>query len=212
MIGIITTIVDFCLNIDKNLGFMIQNYGALIYIMLFLIVFCETGLVVIPFLPGDSLIFLAGTFAAKGDLNIFLVLLVFSTAAILGDSVNYAIGRQIGKGIYHSKKGQFIKPSHIERTQRFFDRHGGKTIIIARFMPIIRTFAPFVAGAGKMEYSKFILFNIVGGLLWVFGLSFAGFFFGTLPIVQQNLSAVIYGIIAISLLPAIISGLRQNHK
>ena len=210
MIELLSNAIDFFLNIDKNLGFIAHNYGALVYIFLFIVVFCETGLVVTPFLPGDSLIFISGAFAAKGDLNIFLILIIFSSAAILGDSANYFIGRKTGKSVYRSSTGRFVKPTHIEKTQMFFNRHGGKTIIIARFMPIVRTFAPFVAGAGKMDYTKFLTYNIIGGLLWVFLLSFAGFFFGNLPVVQQNLSAVIYGIIVVSLMPPVVTAIKSK--
>jgi membrane-associated protein len=212
MIEFIKNVIDFCLHIDKNLGDMIHNYGAFVYIILFIVVFCETGLVVIPFLPGDSLAFIAGAFAAKGDLNIILVLTVFTLAAILGDFVNYSIGRKIGSNISQSGKNRFIKPEYIEKTQQFFDKHGGKTIIIARFMPIIRTFAPFVAGAGRMNYSKFIIYNVTGGVMWAFLLSFAGFFFGNLPVVQDNLSLVIYGIIVVSLMPPVITSIISKIK
>ena len=212
MIEILKMIIDFCLNIDKYLGALITSYGAFVYIILFLVVFCETGLVVTPFLPGDSLLFIAGTFAAQGSLNIFAVVAIFSLAAILGDAANYFIGKKIGQNIIRSGKSRFIKVSHIEKTQAFFDKHGGKTIIIARFMPIIRTFAPFVAGAGKMDYAKFFTYNVVGGLIWAFMLTLAGYFFGNISFIKGNLSEVIYIIIVLSIMPAIISAIVSKIK
>ena len=212
MIEFIRIIIDFCTHIDKYLGILISSYGSLVYLILFIVVFCETGLIVFPFLPGDSLLFIAGAFAAKGDLNIVFILILLSLAAILGDTFNYSLGRKIGNNIYRLGKGKLINPSHIEKTKMFFDKHGGKAIIIARFIPIVRTFAPFVAGTGKMNYSKFLSYNIVGGLMWAFIFAFTGFFFGNLPFIQENFSLIIYGIVASSLLLPIITFIKNKAK
>ncbi len=202
--------INVMLHLDKYLNLAIQNYGTLTYLILFLIVFCETGFVFTPFLPGDSLIFAAGTFAALGSLNLGLLCLVLSLAAILGDTLNYTIGKFIGKGLFTKKRSNFIKKEHLEKTQQFYETHGGKTIIIARFMPIIRTFAPFVAGIGEMNYLRFIAYNIVGGLSWVILLSTLGYQFGNVPIVKENFTIVIFAIIFISILPGIITILNQK--
>lgn len=200
------------MNIDKNLILIIQNYGVLIYPLLFSVIFVETGFVVMPFLPGDSLLFASGALAARGLINIFLVFLIAFFAAVLGDTANYWIGHFIGDRI---SKSRFVKKEHLFKTQHFYEKHGGKTILLARFIPIIRTFAPFVAGIGKMKYSKFISFNIIGGLLWTALFSFGGFFFGNLPFVENNFSLVILTIIFISFIPVIIEffkSKRENHK
>jgi len=205
-------ILDFLMNIDKNLILIIQNYGVLIYPLLFSVIFVETGFVVMPFLPGDSLLFASGALAARGLINIFLVFLIAFFAAVLGDTANYWIGHFIGDRI---SKSRFVKKEHLFKTQHFYEKHGGKTILLARFIPIIRTFAPFVAGIGKMKYSKFISFNIIGGLLWTALFSFGGFFFGNLPFVENNFSLVILTIIFISFIPVIIEffkSKRENHK
>jgi membrane-associated protein len=200
-------IISFVLHIDKYISILIQNYGNLVYLILLLIVFCETGLVVIPFLPGDSLLFAAGAFAASGSLKITLLYFLFIAAAFLGDTVNYHIGYYIGPKAFKSNS-KLLKKEHLERTYEFYKKHGGKTIIIARFMPIIRTFAPFVAGIGKMGYSKFISYNLIGGILWVTLILFAGYYFGNMPIVKDNFSMVVYGIIIVSILPGIIGFIR----
>ena len=196
----IKTLVDLFLHLDKYLDQIIQQYGALTYVFLFVIIFMETGLVVTPFLPGDSLLFAAGTFAAIGSLNPWLLFVLLSVAAIIGDTVNYWIGNKVGERAY---KGEikFIKKEHIDRTHAFFEKHGGKTIFLARFVPIVRTFAPFVAGASKMSYGYFFSYNVFGGLVWVGIFNFAGYFFGSIPIVRENFELVIVAILVISVLP-----------
>jgi membrane-associated protein len=201
---LIKYLVDLFLHLDKHLGEIIQSYGVWSYTILFLIVFCETGLVVTPFLPGDSLLFAAGAFAARGDLNVLLLFLILCLAAIIGDTVNYWIGHYIGPKIFHKENVRFLNKKHLERTHQFYEKYGGKTIIIARFIPIVRTFAPFVAGIGSMSYWRFIAYNIVGGVLWVAICIFGGYFFGNLEIVKSNFSLVILAIIFISILPIII--------
>ncbi len=202
-------LVDLFLHLDKHLHEIILQYGTLTYVILFGVIFAETGLVFTPFLPGDSLLFAAGTFAAIGSLNVHLLFLLLTIAAILGDTVNYWIGNYFGPRVFE-KKIRFLKKEHLEKTHQFYEKHGGKTIIIARFIPIIRTFAPFVAGVGAMTYSKFILFNIVGGVLWCALFVYGGYFFGNLPVVKNNFSIVIVVIIFISILPGIIEFAR--HK
>jgi len=211
--------LDFFLHLDAHLFVLIQDYGTWIYAILFLIIFVETGLVVMPFLPGDSLLFAAGTFCAgvtKGsemaELNLWLVLLLLIIAAILGDGVNYFLGKTIGAKVLQWKIGkrQLVKQKYIDQTQAFYEKHGSKTIIIARFVPIVRTFAPFVAGIGAMSYSKFLKFNIIGGIAWVCGLTLLGYFFGNLSFVQKNFELVIFGIIGLSLVPMVFEILRAK--
>ena len=189
---------------------VIQNYGVLTYLILFLIIFAETGFVVTPFLPGDSLLFAAGAFAGIGALDVSLLLVLLSVAAIAGDSVNYSIGKYVGFKIYEQDTIKFIKKEHLLQTHHFYEKHGAITIIIARFIPIIRTFAPFVAGIGEMKYMKFITYNVLGGLLWIFSLVGGGYFFGNLPVVKNNFSLVIFAVVVISVLPVIIGLFRQN--
>lgn len=193
-------LLDFILHIDVHLGQLISTYGFWVYGILFIIIFIETGLVFTPFLPGDSLIFAAGAFAAIGSLNIFLVFALLALAAVLGDTVNYWIGHFFGQKIIENPKLP-LNQSHIDKTNKFFEKHGGKTILLARFVPIVRTFAPFVAGIGKMHYGKFISYNLIGGISWVALFTFAGYFFGNVPAVKHNFSLVILLIIAISLVP-----------
>ena len=211
--------LDFFLHLDAHLFVLIQDYGIWIYAILFLIIFVETGLVVMPFLPGDSLLFAAGTFCAgvtKGtemaELNLWLVLLLLIIAAILGDGVNYFLGKTIGAKVLQWKIGkrQLVKQKYIDQTQAFYEKHGSKTIIIARFVPIVRTFAPFIAGIGAMSYSKFLKFNIIGGIAWVCGLTLLGYFFGNLSFVQKNFELVIFGIIGLSLVPMVFEILRAK--
>jgi len=199
---VIKFLIDFIVHIDVHLGTIISTYGLATYIILFLIIFMETGLVFTPFLPGDSLLFAAGAFAAIGSLNIWLLFLIMAVAAVLGDTANYWIGYFFGKKIVAHPKIP-IDESHIEETQKFFHKHGGKTIIIARFIPFVRTFAPFVAGIGRMKYQQFFGFNIIGGVLWVAIATFSGYFFGNIEFVKKNFSLVIFGVIFISLLPII---------
>ena len=203
--------VDVILHLDLHLRELAQTYGAWVYAFLFLIVFLETGVVVTPFLPGDSLLFVAGTIAAAGELNVHVLVILLAVAAIAGDSLNYAIGRYIGPRVFRFEDSRFFKRAYVDRTHAFFERHGGKAIIIARFVPIIRTYAPFVAGIGAMDYRRFLMFNVTGAVLWVVLLTYAGFFFGNLPLVRNNLTAVILGIIVLSVMPAIIELWRARR-
>jgi len=206
---IIKSLIEFILHIDKHLGEIIKNYGTLTYFILFFIIFAETGFVFTPFLPGDSLLFAAGVFASLGSFNILILLSILILAAILGDTANYWIGHFFGEKIVTNPKIP-INQEHIEKTNRFFEKHGGKTIILARFVPIVRTFAPFVAGAGQMNYGKFISYNIIGGILWVSIFTLSGFFFGNIPFIRNNFSLVVIAIILISLVPMIIEVVK--HK
>jgi membrane-associated protein len=203
--------IDFILHLDEYLNVLIANYGSWTYGILFLIIFMETGLVVTPFLPGDSLLFAAGSFAALGSLNPVILFILLSAAAIIGDTVNYSVGAFVGPRAF-SGDIKFLKQEHLDKTQAFYDKHGGKTIILARFVPIIRTFAPFVAGVGTMTYSHFIIYNVVGALLWVSIFIFGGFFFGNLPVVRHNFELVIFGIIAVSLLPPVFEYLKARRE
>lgn len=206
----IAFLFDFVLHLDQHLNLLIVNYGSWTYGILFLIVFMETGLVVTPFLPGDSLLFAAGTFAAMGSLDPFILFLLLTTAGILGDTVNYSVGAYIGPRAF-SGEIKFLKQEHLDRTHEFYEKHGGKTIILARYIPIIRTFAPFVAGIGAMTYSRFILFNVVGAISWVGIFVFGGYFFGNLPLVQNHFEIVIMTIILISLVPAVWEFLQHRR-
>lgn len=208
----IISLINIILHIDKYLSFIINSYGSIVYILMFVVVFCETGLVVIPFLPGDSLLFAASAFAASGLLSIKPVFLIFAAAAIIGDTVNYHIGHFIGPKVFSSEDSRWLKKEHLEKTHAFYEKHGPVTIIIARFMPIIRTFAPFVAGIGEMGYLKFLSYNVVGGLLWVSLFAIAGFFFGNIPFIKVHFTTVIYAIIVVSLMPAIIGVIKSKLK
>ena len=207
---VIRQLVDFILHIDIHLAELIARYGTGTLVLLFLIVFAETGLVVTPFLPGDSLLFAAGAFAARGALDIGLLVPILLVAAILGDTVNYWIGQRIGRRAF-SGKIPFIKQEYLQRTESFYERHGGKTIILARFVPIIRTFAPFVAGIGTMSYARFIVYNVVGALLWVVLFTVGGYFFGNLPMVQRNFKLVILAIIVVSVMPIVVEFVRARR-
>lgn len=204
-------LIDFVLHIDKHLGEIISNYGTWTYAILFLIIFCETGLVIIPFLPGDSLLFAAGSFAAIGKLNPNSMFLILSLAAVLGDSINYFIGKYFGPKVF-SKNYRFLNKKNLEKTHKFYEKYGGKTIILARFIPIVRTFAPFVAGIGLMNYYKFITYNIVGGVAWVGIFVYLGYFFGNLQFVQNNFGLVAIAIIIISIIPIIIEFLKHKFR
>jgi membrane-associated protein len=208
----VTWFVDFFLHLDRHLAEVITQYGVWTYALLFVIVFLETGLVVTPFLPGDSLLFAAGAFAALGALDLWPLFLLLVVAAILGDTVNYAIGHYLGPKVFHFEKSRFFNPDHLRKTHTFYEKYGGKTIIIARFIPIVRTFAPFVAGIGAMNYKRFLAYNVAGGLLWVLVCLFAGYFFGNLPFVKKNFSLVILAIIVISVLPAVFEYLRHRAE
>jgi membrane-associated protein len=203
--------LEFVLHIDTHLNAIIAAYGSWTYALLIAIIFCETGLVITPFLPGDSLLFAAGTFAARGSLDPVLLFITLSLAAVLGDTVNYWIGRASGPRIFQ-KETRFIKRRYLERTQQFYDKHGGKAIVLARFMPIVRTFVPFVAGIGAMDYKRFVLYNVFGGVLWIALFVFGGYFFGTIPAVEDNFSLVIVVIIILSVLPAVIEFLRARRS
>lgn len=209
--NIINFLVDFIIHIDTHLGQIISTYGVATYAIMFVVIFIETGLVFTPFLPGDSLLFAAGAFAALGSLNIFVLLGFMMLAAILGDTSNYWIGHFFGERLIANPKVP-LKKEHITKTQKFFDKYGGKTIVLARFVPIVRTFAPFVAGVGKMNYGKFISFNIIGGVAWVLIATLTGFFFGNIPFVRQNFSVVVLGIILISVLPMFYELVKSRFK
>ena len=215
---ILTQFIDIVLHLDQHLGAWVVQYGIWIYAILFFIIFAETGLVVTPFLPGDSLLFVAGALAAigmseaEGGLHLWRLLAVLSSAAILGNMVNYQIGRFIGPKVFHWENSRIFNKNALLKTQSFYERHGGKTLVISRFLPIFRTFAPFVAGVGAMHYPRFFMFNLAGGLGWCFSLTLAGYWFGNLPWVRQNLSLLIVGIILVSLLPMLIMWLMRDRE
>lgn len=211
MMDAVRHFIDIVLHLNRHLAEMVGEYGVWVYAILFVIVFCETGLVVTPFLPGDSLLFAAGALAATGGLNLGLVLGLLFVAAVLGDTVNYWVGHLTGEGLQH-RFPRVIRKEYLERTHAFFERYGGKTIIIARFVPIVRTFAPFVAGAGEMSYRRFMLYNVVGAVLWVGLCGMAGYFFGNFEFVKKNFSAVILGIIVVSILPAVFEFWRERRR
>ena len=203
---------DLIVHLDKYLDLLIRNFGIWTYLFLFAIIFCETGLVVTPFLPGDSLLFAAGAFAARGSLKAGILFLILGLAAVAGDTANYWIGHFIGPRVFHGGKNRFFKREHLDRTHKFYEKYGGETIIIARFIPIIRTFAPFVAGIGRMTYGRFIAYNVIGGIGWVAVFVFGGYFFGNISMVRRNFSLVILVIIFISLLPGIVEFVRQRRR
>jgi membrane-associated protein len=207
---LLTTVVDLMLHLDTHLAALVAQYGAWVYAILFVIVFCETGLVVTPFLPGDSLLFVAGAIAAAGGMHIGLLIVLLVIAAVLGDAVNYAVGAWFGPKVFRWESSRFFNRSAFDRTHAFYETHGGKTVIIARFMPLIRTFAPFVAGVARMRYARFAMFNVTGALLWVVSLTLAGYWFGNLPWVKQNLTLVILVIIAISLAPVAVAWVKSK--
>lgn len=211
--SIIYGLIDFILHIDEHLVDIIQQFGNWSYGILFSIVFVETGVVIMPFLPGDSLLFASGTLAALGAFNLYTLLIVFFVAAVLGDTVNYHIGKKVGTSIPETSFiGRVINRERLEIAQNFFNKHGGKTIVLARFMPFVRTFIPFVAGASRMNYRYFILYNVVGAFLWVMSCTLLGYFFGNIPIIKDNFSVVLILIIVISVLPAIIGALKARKK
>ena len=207
---LIAQFFDIILHLDKHLGVLIAEYGTWIYAILFLIIFCETGLVVTPFLPGDSLLFVAGAAAAAGGMDIAVLCAVLLTAAVLGDNVNYWIGRYFGPRVFQWENSRFFNRDAFDRTHEFFERHGGKTIIIARFLPLARTFAPFVAGVAAMTYPRYVVLDFIGGCIWIFSLTLAGYWFGNLPFVKENLSLVILGIIALSLTPLAVAWVKHR--
>lgn len=204
-------LIDLFLHLDKHLNEIIQQYGVITYVILFLVIFAETGFVFTPFLPGDSLLFAAGTFAALGSFNVNILFVILAIAAVLGDTINYWIGHFIGVKLF-DKYPRILKKEYLDRTHKFYEKHGGITIIIARFIPIVRTFAPFVAGIGSMSYSRFIAYNIIGGVAWCALFVYAGYFFGNISFVKNNFSVVIITIVFISILPGIIEFLRHKIK
>jgi membrane-associated protein len=207
---LIGNLVELILHLDKHLNVIIQTYGTWTYLLLFIIIFCETGLVVTPILPGDSLLFAAGTFAALGSLEVAWLFVLLSAAAIGGDTVNYWIGHYVGPKVFRKENVRFLNREYLDRTHHFYEKHGGKTIILARFIPIIRTFAPFVAGIGRMTYWRFIAYNVIGGLAWIAIFTFGGYYFGNIPFVKRNFTIVILVIILISLVPLMIEFV--NHR
>ena len=211
--GFIHFVIDFILHIDVHLAELVAQYGIWVYGILFLILFCETGLVVTPFLPGDSLLFVAGALAALpgNDMNVHLMAFLMAIAAILGDAVNYTIGRVFGERLFSNPDSKIFRRSYLDKTHKFYEKHGGKTIILARFVPIVRTFAPFVAGMGHMSYRHFAAYNVIGALVWVLLFTYAGYLFGDLPIVQENLKLLIVGIIVVSILPGVIEIWRHKR-
>lgn len=203
LIDFVVTMFDYFLHLDRHLAELVQEYGNLVYLILFAIIFVETGVIIWPFLPGDSLLFIAGTLAALGGMNVHLVVVLLIIAAVLGDAVNYSVGRYLGSHWLATSNNRFIKREYIDRTHAFYERYGGFTIIIARFVPIVRTYAPFVAGVSQMTYRKFAVFNICGAVLWVTSVTYLGYFFGNVPWIRQNQGFVAIGIIFVSLLPAV---------
>ena len=203
-------LIDLVLHLDVHLLRLVAEYGVWIYAILFAIIFCETGLVVTPILPGDSLLFVAGAVAAAGEMNVHLLFVLLAAAAFLGNSVNYAIGRWMGRHFFTDRGSRWLNPKHLERANAFYERYGGQAVVISRFMPIVRTYIPFVAGLAAMTPAKFSLFNAVGAVLWVGGLLYAGFFFGNIPWIKGNLTAIILGIIAVSLVPVAIAWLKSR--
>src|SRR3989338_1877669 len=206
----IKLMIDFVLHIDKYVGALAETFGLFTYAILFLIIFLETGLVITPFLPGDSLLFVLGAFSAQGTFNVLLLFILLVIAAILGDSVNYWIGNYFGEKVFANSR--FFRQEHLERTKEFYRKHGGKAIVLGRFAPIIRTFVPFVAGVGKMNYPRFLTYNILGAIVWIALFLFAGYFFGNLPLVEKNLTMIIYIIVVISFIPIILEYIRHKRS
>ena len=203
---------DLLVHLDRHLAVLLQQHGAWVYLLLFGIIFCETGLVVTPFLPGDSLLFIAGALAAGGGIDVHLLALLLVAAAVLGNTVNYSIGRFIGPKVFHWEESRFFNRRALDRAHAFYEKHGGKTIVITRFVPILRTFAPFVAGIARMTYLNFTAYNLAGAFAWVLSLLYGGYWFGNVPFVKQNLTWVILGIIVLSLLPLAFEYLRYRHN
>ena len=206
---LVLALIDFIVHIDVHLGELIRDYGVWIYGILFAIIFVETGLVIMPFLPGDSLLFVAGAFAARGDMDVTTVIVLLSVAAILGDAVNYSVGRYFGAKVFAWEDSRWFNKRLFDKTHDFYERHGGKTIVIARFLPFLRTFAPFVAGAANMNYGRFALYNVSGGIFWVASLTIAGFWFGNIPWVSENLTKIVLALIIIPGLPAVFVAVRE---
>jgi membrane-associated protein len=209
---LITNFIDIILNLDKYLVELVSRYGTFSYAILFAIIFCETGLVVTPFLPGDSLLFAVGALASTGALDVYIVAVLLMLAAIIGDSTNYWIGYSVGPRVFSSESSRWLNRSHLERTHRFYEKYGVKTVVIARFMPIVRTFAPFVAGIGRMNYLRFLTFSVLGSILWIGSFVTAGYLFGNIPVVKDNFTLVVLAIIFISILPAVIEAVRARRE
>jgi membrane-associated protein len=209
---ILSNIVDFVLHIDVHLSELIADFGMWIYVILFLVITAETGLVIAPLLPGDSLLFAAGTFAARGDLSVWVLFFSLSVAAVIGDALNYAVGRYLGPKLFRREGARFLKKENLDRTHDFFERYGPVTIIIARFLPIVRTFAPFVAGMGRMGYPRFLTYNVIGGVLWVALFTFAGYFFANIPFVKNHFPLVILAIVLVSVVPTAAEVIRRRRK
>jgi membrane-associated protein len=209
-VELLTGLLNFILDLDSHLAWLAANYGAWVYAILFAIVFCETGLVVMPFLPGDSMLFVAGTVAATGALDVHGLFAALATASFLGDNTNYWIGHYLGPRVFSREGSRILNPAHLARTQAFYDRYGATTVFFARFVPIVRTFAPFVAGVGRMQYRRFLLYSFSGSITWVGSLAYAGYYFGTIPVVQDNLGLVIIGIVLLSIMPGVIQYLRHR--
>jgi len=209
---LIEKLIDLVLHLDQHLVELVTQYGSWTYGILFLIIFCETGLVVTPFLPGDSLLFAVGALAATGALDVSSVVILLTAAAIIGDNVNYWIGYTIGPRVFQGESSRFFNRKHLERTHRFYEKYGGKTVILARFIPIVRTFAPFVAGIGRMTYGRFLLYDVPGGVAWISIFVYAGYFFGNIPIVKRNFTLVVFAIVFISLLPAVIEYVQHRRR
>jgi membrane-associated protein len=209
-VELIAQFIDIVLHLDKHLTWVVQNYGPYVYAILFAIIFCETGLVITPFLPGDSLLFVAGTLAATGHMDVHTLFAALACASLLGDNTNYWVGRVTGPRIFRSHEARLLNRSHLDRTRIFYERHGGKTIVIARFMPIVRTFAPFVAGIGRMHYAQFVAYSFAGSILWIGFFVYGGFFFGNIPLIKHNLSWFIIGIVILSVMPGAITWLRSR--
>ncbi|MGL5252907.1 MAG: DedA family protein [Moraxella sp.] len=204
-------LIDFILHIGDHLQELVKNYGNWIYAILFAIVFCETGLVVLPFLPGDSMLFAAGAIAAVGDMNVFVLMGLLIIAAVLGDFVNFEIGKHFGQRLFANPSSKIFKQSYLQKTHDYYEKYGGRTIIIARFIPIVRTFAPFVGGMGKMNYAQFARYNVMGAVLWVTLFTLLGYFFGQLPFVKQHFSWIMIGIIVVSVVPMVVEIIRHRH-
>jgi len=211
-VEVLTGFADIVLHLDRHLQWLVANYGPWIYAILFAIVFCETGLVVTPFLPGDSLLFVAGTVAAAGGMTIHGLFAALAAASFLGDNTNYWIGRYVGPRVFTREGSRLFNPEHLRRTQRFYDRYGAKTVFFARFVPIVRTFAPFVAGIGHMQYPRFLFFSFSGSIAWVGSLAYAGYYFGNVPMVKENLTLVIIAIVLVSILPGIVGYFRHRVR
>jgi membrane-associated protein len=209
---VLTTLFYSLLSLDETLALLAAQYGPWLYALLFAVIFAETGLVVLPFLPGDSLLFISGTVVAAAGLNVHALVAILALAAILGDSVNYSVGRYVGPRVYDRPDSRWIRHDHLKRTQAFYDRYGGITIVIGRFVPIIRTFAPFLAGVAQMPYPKFLAYNVAGGILWIASLVYAGYLFGNIPWVKDNLTFIVIGIVVVSLIPAISTFLAERRR